>query len=106
MEDLHSIAIMQLLPVITKGDTGDCLKKKYVTRTRQAKTENVTTQSLRVDSFGDKVVKEALALSPTTSSTKNGGYMMTVHYMGMVVTEEKSEMPTDEKSLEVPVVEL
>jgi hypothetical protein len=64
--------------VVTKGDAVELLEKKYLTRARQNKPENVTAQSSRIDSFGNQVInkfKEALALSPTTSSTKNAGGM-------------------------------
>ena len=93
---------MQLSPVVTKGDTAELLEKKYVTRPRQSKRENVTAQSSRIDSFGDEVinkVKEALALSPTTSSTKNAGHKVTITNMRRemtVLTEEESKMSNDD----------
>ena len=102
-EDLHSATVMQLSPVVTNGNTADLLEKKYATRPRQAKEENVTTQSSKEDSFGEKVIKETLALSP-----KNDGYMMTISNMRMdgteektILTKEKSKMPYDEKSSEM-----
>ena len=102
-EDLHSATVMQLSPVVTNGNTADLLEKKYATRPRQAKEENVTTQSSKEDSFGEKVIKETLALSP-----KNDGYMMTISNMRMdgtegktILTKEKSKMPYDEKRFEM-----
>ena len=53
--------------------------------------KNVTTQSSRgEENFGHKVIKDAEALSPTSSSIGNGGYMMTIQDIGMDVTKEKS----------------
>ena len=78
-EDLYSVTDMQLSPMVFNSDAAKLMEKKYVTRPRQAKRENVSTQRSGEDGFGDKVIKEAEALSPTTSSTKNGSYMMTVH---------------------------
>ena len=102
-EDLHSATVMQLSPVVTNGNTADLLEKKYATRPRQAKEENVITQSSKEDSFGEKVIKETLALLP-----KNDGYMMTISNMRMdgteektILTKEKSKMPYDEKSSEM-----
>ena len=73
----------------------------------------MTTQSSRVDSFSDKVIKETLALSPTTSSTKNDGYMKTISDMRRdrteemtILTEEESKIPNDEKGSELPEVRL
>ena len=79
-EDLQSITIM---PVVIKGDTAQLLEKKYVTRPRQVKPEDVTTQSSMVDSLSNEV-----ALPPTSSSTKNDGYMMPISNMRRDGTEE------------------
>jgi hypothetical protein len=38
---------MQLSPVATEGNAADLLEKKQMTRPRQAKKKNVTTQSSR-----------------------------------------------------------
>ena len=70
-----------------------------MTRQRQAKTENVTTQSSRVGSFGDKVIKEAMALSPTTSSAKNSGHMVTISNMWGDVTEEMTALTEEESKM-------
>ena len=84
-----------------------------MTRPRQTKPENVTTQSLKKDSFGNRVVKEALALSSTTSSTKNDDYMVNISNTGRNVTEETTVLPedrskrhSDETNSELPEVEL
>ena len=81
------------------GDAAELLEKKYVTRPRQAKPENVTTQSSRVGSFGDKVIKEAMALSPTTSSAKNSGHMVTISNMRGDVTEEMTALTEEMTAL-------
>ena len=81
------------------GDAAELLEKKYVTRPRQAKPENVTTQSSRVGSFGDKVIKEAMALSPTTSSAKNSGHMVTISNMRGDVTEEMTALTEEESKM-------
>ena len=73
----------------------------------------MTTQNSRVDIFGDKVIKEALALSPTTNSTRNDGYMVTIPNIGRdvgeektVVTKEEYKMPYDEKHPKLPEIGL
>ena len=56
-EDLLSVTAST---VNTKGDAAELLEKKHVTRPRQAKRKNVTTQSSREEEkFGDKVIKNA-----------------------------------------------
>ena len=70
-----------------------------MTRPRQAKPENVTTQSSRVGSFGDKVIKEAMALSPTTSSAKNSGHVVTISNMRGDMTEEMTALTEDESKM-------
>ena len=83
-----------------------------MTRPRQAKTENVTTQISRVEIVGNKVIKRALALPPTSSSTKNDGQMVTISNMRRdindemtILTAEESKMINDdanEVNLELP----
>ena len=59
-ENLLSVTAMQLSPVAAEGDAAELLEKKHVTRPRQAKRKNVTTQSSREEeNFGDKVIKDA-----------------------------------------------
>ena len=79
---------MQLSPEVTKRDTRDFLEKKYETRPRQDKPENVTNQSSRLDIFGDKVIMEVLALTLTDSPTKNDSRMVTVSSLGRDVTDD------------------
>ena len=85
---------MQLSPVVTMGDAAELLEKKYATRQRQAKPENVTTQGSRIDSFGEKVIT-------TTSSAKNAGHMVTISNIRGDVTEE-SKMTNDDEDEENP----
>ena len=59
-ENLLSVTAVQLSPVAAEGDAAELLEKKQVTRPRQAKRKNVTTQSSREEeNFGDKVIKDA-----------------------------------------------
>ena len=59
----------------------------------------MTTQSSRVGSFGDKVIKEVLALSPTTSYAKNSGHMVTISNMRGDVTEEMTALTEEESKM-------
>ena len=45
VEDLHSVTVMQLSPVFTKGDADELLEKKYVQRRRKTKRKYVTTKN-------------------------------------------------------------
>ena len=73
-----------------------------MTRPGQVKLENVTAKSTRIDSFGNKVINkvgEALALLPTTSSTKNAGHMVTITNMRRDVTEEMTVLTEEESKM-------
>ena len=71
VEAQHSNNAMQ------KGDTMDCLEKKYETS-----PENVINQSSRFDISGNRVIREHLVLSPTFFSTENDSCMVTVSNLG------------------------
>ena len=69
----------------------DFVEKKYKTS-----QENVPTQSSRFDIFGDKVIREDLALSPKVSSTEIDSRMVTVSSLGRDVDEEVTVPTTEE----------